>query len=235
MKSSPRRFLGPLHPLRHPRARHGRGDERHRAARRVHALWRDVPRLLRLCGRRDPALGADGPTRHLRAHPRLHRRWAKTAPPTSRSSIWRCCGRRPTSMCSGPADVVETAEAWSGAAAADARRCFVLSRQSLPTLRHERVHNLTAKGAYVLREADGARDVTLLATGSEVEMRSMPPTSSKPRASARGRLDAVLGVVRVADAGLSAEVLGPAPRVAIEAATRLGWDRWIASGGSSSA
>ena len=69
-----RRFLRALHPLRHPRIRHERGDERHRAARRVHSLRRHVPRLLRLCARRDPPLGADGHPRHLCADPRFDRR-----------------------------------------------------------------------------------------------------------------------------------------------------------------
>ena len=40
-----------LHPLRHPRARHGGGDERHRGARRAGALRRHVPRLQRLHAR----------------------------------------------------------------------------------------------------------------------------------------------------------------------------------------
>ena len=43
-----------LHLLRHPRVRHGRGDERHGAARRGRALWRHLPRLLRLLPPRDP-------------------------------------------------------------------------------------------------------------------------------------------------------------------------------------
>ena len=42
------RLRRPLHPLRHPRARHGRGDERHGAARRHHPLLRHVPGVLRL-------------------------------------------------------------------------------------------------------------------------------------------------------------------------------------------
>ena len=41
-----------LRPLRHPRARDGRGDERAGGARRGGALRRDVPRLQRLCARR---------------------------------------------------------------------------------------------------------------------------------------------------------------------------------------
>ena len=50
------------------------------------------------------------------------------------------------------------------------RRCLSLSRQNLPTLERPISENLSAKGAYVLRDAAGKRDVTLLATGSEVEI-----------------------------------------------------------------
>ena len=50
-------------------------------------------------------------------------------------------------------------------------RVLSLSRQNLPTVRTTHTDaNLTAKGAYVLRDADGTRDVTLIATGSEVEI-----------------------------------------------------------------
>ena len=50
-----------------------RPDERHGAARRAHALRRDVPRLLRLRAQRDPHGGADAPARRLRVHARLDR------------------------------------------------------------------------------------------------------------------------------------------------------------------
>ena len=60
-------------PLRCPRARHGRGDERDGAARRRSPLRRDLPDLLRLHAARHPSGGADGSPRHLRLHPRQHR------------------------------------------------------------------------------------------------------------------------------------------------------------------
>ena len=55
-----RRFLRPLHPLRHPRAWHGGGDERHGAAWRRHSLWRHLPGVLRLLPPVDPPRRADG-------------------------------------------------------------------------------------------------------------------------------------------------------------------------------
>ncbi len=41
-------YSGRYNLLRHPRVRHGGGDERHGAARRRHPLWRHLPDLLRL-------------------------------------------------------------------------------------------------------------------------------------------------------------------------------------------
>jgi hypothetical protein len=49
---------GPLHPLRHPRTRHGGGDERPGAARRREALWRHLPVLCRLRARGHAAVVA---------------------------------------------------------------------------------------------------------------------------------------------------------------------------------
>ena len=62
-----------LHSLWRPRARHGGGDERHRAAWRLHPLWRHVPQLRRLQPSRDQAGGADGHTRHPCDDARFHR------------------------------------------------------------------------------------------------------------------------------------------------------------------
>ena len=56
---------GPLHPLRHPRARHGRGHERHLPAWRVRAERRHLPGVHRLCPSGDAAGGADGRRRGL--------------------------------------------------------------------------------------------------------------------------------------------------------------------------
>ena len=71
-----------------------------------------------------------------------------------------------------PCDAVETAEAWECAlGAAETPTSLVLTRQGLPTLRTvHTVHNMVAKGGYVLRGGNDARDITLLATGSEVQL-----------------------------------------------------------------
>ena len=92
-----------LHSLWRPRARHGGGDERHRAAWRLHPLWRHVPQLRRLQPPRDQAGGADGHPRHPCDDARLRSDWARMVPPISRSSIWHRCGRSPICWCFAPA------------------------------------------------------------------------------------------------------------------------------------
>src|SRR5882724_1731286 len=75
-----------------------------------------------------------------------------------------------------PADPVETAECWALALKSrHAPSILALTRQPLPLLRTEagpgaNNENRSARGAYVLAEAEGARRVTLLATGSEVSI-----------------------------------------------------------------
>ena len=125
-----------------------------------------------------------------------------------------------------PADAVETAEAWEIALTERATPSVLcLSRQNLPTVRDDVAANLTRQGAYVLREPQGARDVTLIATGSEVEI-----------ALAAADLLAGLGVraavvsapcFELFAARPEAErerVLGRAPRIGIEELIRQGWD-----------
>ncbi|GAG15156.1 unnamed protein product, partial [marine sediment metagenome] len=67
-----------------------------------------------------------------------------------------------------PADAAECAECWEIAlTSSNTPSILSLTRQNLPLLRGDDTgENLSARGGYVLREADGARDVTLIATGS---------------------------------------------------------------------
>jgi transketolase len=126
-----------------------------------------------------------------------------------------------------PADAVETAEAWEIAAASKATPTLLcLSRQNLPTVRAEpTAENRTARGAYVLREPEGRRAVTLIATGSEVAI----ALEAADRLAAEGVAAAVVSapsfeLFAMQDDVYRAEVLGPAPRVGVEAAIRQGWD-----------
>jgi transketolase len=134
-----------------------------------------------------------------------------------------------------PADAVETAECWALALQDDTGPSgVVLSRQGLPALRREHTaDNVCEKGAYVLVEAEGERQVTLLATGSEVAL----------ALAARELLEEeAIGTAVVSmpcwelfdeqDRDYQATVLGPGTvRIGIEAAVRLGWDRYIGERG----
>ncbi len=125
-----------------------------------------------------------------------------------------------------PCDAVETAEAWECALAQPATpSVLALSRQALPTLRREAGLNLTARGAYVLREAEGPRDATLIATGSEVEI----ALAAADLLAAEGIRAAVVSapcweLFAAQPEDWRAAVLGSAPRVGVEAAVRQGWE-----------
>ncbi|MCW2273473.1 transketolase [Rhodoblastus acidophilus] len=133
-----------------------------------------------------------------------------------------------------PADAVETAEAW--AVALDSLHTpsvMALTRQALQPLRVTPSENLTAKGAYVLREPEGGRDVTLLATGSEVEI----ALAAADLLAAQGKKAAVVSMpcwelFEAQSPEYRKSVLGSAPRVGVEAALRFGWDRWIGDNGA---
>jgi transketolase len=134
-----------------------------------------------------------------------------------------------------PACAVETAECWE--LALHARRTpavLALTRQSVPCLRKGAgPENRSARGAYVLAEADGPRRVTLLATGSEVSI----AMAARDLLRGRGVGAAVVSMpcwslFDAQDQGYRAAVLGPGPRIAIEAASPFGWDRYVGEGGS---
>jgi transketolase len=126
-----------------------------------------------------------------------------------------------------PADAVETAEAWQLALESEAApSALCLSRQNLPLLR--RVHaaeNRSAKGAYVLQESDGGRDVTLLATGSEVAIALEAATLLAARGIKAAVVSApCLELFAAQPKDYRVHILGTAPRVAVEAAVRQGWE-----------
>ena len=136
----------------------------------------------------------------------------------------------PNMMVFRPADAVETAEAWQIAMTSEPTPSVLsLSRQGLPTVRTNHCdRNKSAQGAYVLREADGARDVTLIATGSEVEI----ALDAADQLAAKGIKAAVVSapcfeLFAAQDAATRQAVLGDAPRVGCEAAIRQGWDLFL--------
>jgi len=134
-----------------------------------------------------------------------------------------------------PADVIETAECWALALKHDSTPSILaLTRQGLPTLRTEHTaENLCARGGYVLAEASGTRTVTLIATGSEVEI----ALAARAALEAEGVATAVVSMpcfelFAQQDEAYRKPVLGPGTvRVGVEAAVRQGWDALVRSHG----
>jgi transketolase len=131
-----------------------------------------------------------------------------------------------------PADAVETAECWELALRrADGPSVLALTRQELPMLRQEHTdENLCARGAYVLAGAEGERDITILATGSEVHL----AVAAREELAREGIETAVISMPSWElfdrqDPAYRAFVLGAAPRLAVEAASPFGWTRYVAS------
>jgi transketolase len=130
-----------------------------------------------------------------------------------------------------PADAIETAEAWECTLDAARRPSFLaLSRQALPLLRDDAgTENKTARGAYVLREASGKRQATILATGSEVQL----AIAAQKTLEAEGISTAVVSMpcwllFEEQDDSYKDQVLGTeGVTVAVEAAVELGWGRYI--------
>ncbi|MTJ05202.1 MAG: transketolase [Sediminimonas qiaohouensis] len=126
-----------------------------------------------------------------------------------------------------PADAVETAEAWELALASTTTpTVLALSRQEVPCYRTTYgTENLTARGAYLLHTPSGPRDVTLIATGTEVEI----AMTAMELLAADGISAAVVSAPcfeRFAAQPPAAReaVLGTPARIGIEAAIRQGWD-----------
>jgi transketolase len=133
-----------------------------------------------------------------------------------------------------PGDAIETAEAWDCALRAEATPSVLcLSRQALPTFRKATSDaNLVARGAYVVVEPEGGRDVTMIATGSEVSI-----ALEAAKILAKDGVEAAIvsapcfELFRRQPPAYRAEVLGRGPRVGVEAAVESDWSRWLGDGG----
>lgn len=132
-----------------------------------------------------------------------------------------------------PCDVVETAEAWRLAIENEhTPSILALSRQGLPMLRTSAKENLTAKGGYVISPCKGKAKATLIATGSEVSLAVEAQTALREE----GIEVAVVSMpcTELFDAqpiSYQEEVLGSAPRIAIEAASKFGWEKYVGLNG----
>ena len=132
-----------------------------------------------------------------------------------------------------PCDVVETAEAWQLAISTeDKPSILALTRQNLPLLRKSAQENLTAKGGYILAGDAKKRQATIIATGSEVSL----AMEARAKLAEEGLEVTVVSMpcCELFDAQpepYREEVLGHAPRVAVEAASKFGWERYVGEKG----
>ncbi len=157
-------------------------------------------------------LGEDGPTHQPVEHLAISRA-------TPNTYVFR------------PADTIETAESWEVALTSKTTpSVLALSRQNLPTVRLEhKTKNLSSQGAYVLADAEGKRQVILMATGSEVEI----ALQAREMLQSEGIGTRVISMPCMElfaeqDEAYRKRVLPGGPvRVAIEAGVRMGWDRWL--------
>ncbi len=128
-----------------------------------------------------------------------------------------------------PCDVVETAEAWRLALENEnTPSILALSRQNLPMLRTDAKENLSAKGAYIISGDAKKRKATLIATGSEVSL----AVEAQQKLAEEGVNVAVVSMPCAElfdkqDIAYQEEVLGKAPRIAIEAASKFGWEKYV--------
>ena len=135
-----------------------------------------------------------------------------------------------------PADAVEAVECWEAALRhKQGPVSLIFSRQALPHVRTlSAADNLSARGAYVLAEGKTLpRQVSLLATGSEVAI----ALKAREQLEALGVSTAVVSMpcwelFDRQQASYHAEVLCPGTTtVAIEAAVKLGWERFLGNNG----
>ncbi|MBA4749100.1 MAG: transketolase [Alphaproteobacteria bacterium] len=131
-----------------------------------------------------------------------------------------------------PADCLEAADCWEMALTYQGPSVMALTRQALPTLRREK-ENLSQKGAYILEEATKDHKVTLIATGSEVSIAAAVRAALEEKGIGT-RLVSMPCTLRFDQTSKAyrTSVLAPHTlRVAIEAASSWGWERYVGEDG----
>ncbi|HEV2968905.1 MAG TPA: transketolase [Pirellulales bacterium] len=137
-----------------------------------------------------------------------------------------------------PGDANEVSEAWRAIMQIKDRPvALVLTRQNLPTLDRTKYAAASgvARGAYVLADAPGGKpSVILMASGSEVQL----CVEAHERLAKDGIAARVVSMpswefFEAQDAAYRNSVLPPTltARVAVEAASGFGWERWIGPAG----
>jgi transketolase len=133
-----------------------------------------------------------------------------------------------------PADGDETAGAWAAALASEGPTLLALTRQSLPYL-GEKPAGAVERGGYVLRDTDGTPDVILIGTGSEVHL-CVEAAESLAGEGIAARVVSLPSweLFQSQDADYRDVVLPRevTARIAVEAATSFGWERFVGDRGA---
>ena len=138
----------------------------------------------------------------------------------------------PNTLVFRPADSVETAEAWEVALQSKNTPSVVaLTRQGLPTVRKKyKSANLSSQGAYILEEAEGKREVILIASGSEVSL-ALTARDQLQKEGIGTRVVSMpcMELFEKQDEKYRKRILpgGRHVRIAIEAGIRDSWDKWL--------
>ncbi|WP_375632064.1 transketolase [Bartonella sp. AA74HLJMH] len=146
-----------------------------------------------------------------------------------------CLRAMPNHFVFRPADAMETVECWQLALkACGTPSTLALSRQNLPLLRQEyEEENLCMLGAYEFLTASDDAQVTLFASGSELQI-AVEAHAVLEEKGIPTRVVSVPCFELFSQQSLSYQraLIGEAPiKVAIEAAVRQGWDRFIGCDG----
>ncbi len=134
-----------------------------------------------------------------------------------------------------PADTVETMECWRLALEhGSAPSVLALSRQKTAAVRTVAAgENLSARGAYEIKAANGEARVTLFGTGTELPL-ALKAAETLETEGTPTRVVSVpcFELFERQDAAYQASVIGRGTvRVAVEAAIRQGWERFIGEDG----
>lgn len=135
-----------------------------------------------------------------------------------------------------PADTTETAECWQLALGSkNTPSAIALTRQGLPSVRTEYVEqNLSAQGAYEISAASAEAQISIFASGSEVEV-ALDAQSELESEGIPTRVVSVpcFELFQAQSEDYRSSIIGEAPvKIAVEAAVRQGWDGIIGSDGA---
>lgn len=131
-----------------------------------------------------------------------------------------------------PADAVETAECWELALQrTDGPSVIALTRQNLPLARTAMsTENLCGRGAYEISPANGEAQVTLMATGSEVEI-AMEAQVLLQADGVKARVMSVPAWELIDTDNDINNLDDGTVRIAVEAGVGMGWERFTGQNG----